>query len=358
MARTLSRRTLNRTLLYRQGLLEPWDCPPLAAIERLAGLQAQSPLAPYYALFARLARFDPAELGPALERGRAVRLALMRSTLHLVTAADALNYRATLAERLICVLPKMLRESPDFPEVNAFAAELIAIEPRTLAELGSRLHQRFPAHRPDDLARMARSGLALVQLPPRGVWGRSGPSRHVLLSDWLGAELPEPDPAALVRRYLAAFGPASAADIRAWSGLSGLGPTLAGLGLVEYRDEHGRTLLDRPDGEVVEAADAPVRILGEFDNILLSHADRSRIFDEAHRFKFMTQNGLVASTVLIDGFVGGRCRLSVAGARSSVEIQPYVRFSARVRSAVLAEAERLLAFAAPGQKSEITVQPV
>lgn len=244
-----------------------------------------------------------------------------------------------------------------FDEVNAVAYDLIQEHPRTFAELGPALYQRFDQHRPDELCRMARSGLALVQVPPRGLWGQSGPSRHAILQTWLGTELPAPDPQRFIERYLAAFGPASAADVAAWSGLTGVGKVVSTMELTRHHTEAGRELFDLPTGVIIdEATPAPVTILAEFDNILLGHADRNRIFDDEHRLKFMSQNGLVASTLLVDGFVGGHCKMDRA--KNTLTIQPYQRLTSAVRRAVIAEAERILACTDTSHKGEVTVQPV
>lgn len=366
---TLSLRSLNRSLLVRQGLLRRWDCAPETAIERLVGLQAQAPHAPYFGLWTRLNAFEPSTVGALLEQRKLVRLALQRSTLHLVTAADAVWLRSVLAGPMLRVLPRSLRDFPRFAEVVGRAAELVDAAPRTFAELGSALATEFgrPASggvtsglAGDELVRIARAALALVQVPPRGVWGRSGPARHVRLERWLDRALPpSPEPAELVRRYLTAFGPATAADIAAWSGLTGLKPVLAGMDLRRLRDEAERELLDVVDGLLVDGdAPAPVRILAEFDNVLLGHADRRRIFDDAHRFRFMTTNGLVRSTLLVDGFVAGHCKLRLGSDHASLTLQPYVRLPAAARRELTTEAERLLGFAAPGVRAEVTFAPL
>jgi hypothetical protein len=175
---------------------------------------------------------------------------------------------------------------------------------------------------------------------------------------WLGEPLAEAsDPAPLIRRYLAAFGPATAADLAAWSGLSGAGAALRSLGseLRCYTGERGQLLYDLDGAPLADPELAvPIRIVAEFDNLLLAHADRSRIFDDRHRGRFMSVNGLVSSTVLVDGFVAGSCRLKVGTQQATVTIEPFTRLSRADHRAVSEQAERLLQFAAPDhQQAEV-----
>jgi hypothetical protein len=253
-------------------------------VEGLVGMQAQVPENPYVALWSRIEGFRPEELSDLIGERTLVRAGLMRSTLHLVSARDCLAIHPIT----LPVLAKTF-SSPhaaglngaDVDTVVAAGLELIAQEPRTRAQLAAELAKRWPEAEPVALAYAVTLGAALVQTPPRGLWDQTGQATWAPAEHWLGAELdPEPDVEALVLRYLAAFGPASVADIRTWCGVIGLREVVARLRpqLRSFRDENGKELLDVPDGEFADPdTPAPVRFLPEYDNLLLSHADRSRV---------------------------------------------------------------------------------
>jgi hypothetical protein len=348
---TLSPRALNRALLARQGLLERRRGEALAEVERLAGLQAQVPAHPYVALWARLDGFTTDELSDALAGRAAVRAQLLRSTIHLVSARDAL----ALHPLCLPVLARMWK-SPfaaglgivAAADVAAAAAELLAAEPRTRAELGALLGKRFPGADTASLAYAATSHLAVVQVPPRGLWGQSGQPRWALTEKWLEAPL---DAAAaiddIVLRYLAAFGPATAADIRTWSGFTGLRAVLARLRqrLRTFRDEPGRELFDVPGAPFPDpGTPAPPRFLPEYDNVLLSHADRARIMDRPWPGPAYPTGSLVGN-LLLDGFY--RATWEIAGGILTIAGWERRRGDPK-RDEVAAEGERLLAFAAAG----------
>lgn len=343
----LGTRALNRSFLARQLLLDRVAMAPLDALAHLVGLQAQAPLAPYVGLWARLAGFDPAELAGLIESRRAVRIALLRSTIFLVTAEDCRALRPVVQPVIDRSLGSNFARAlagVDRAEVAAAGRVLVEEAPRSFAELGAALQERWPGVDPLALGIAVRAGVPLVQVPPRGIWGKGGLARHAAADTWLGAPLgTDPDPAPAIRRYLAAFGPATLQDLRVWSGLPGLGEVLDRLAptLVCYRDGEGRTLWDIPEGPFPDPAHpAPVRFLPEFDNALLSHADRRRIIADEHRGKVFTYGAL-----LVDGFVAGHWTLRKGAARLTITLfQP---LSARRRSEVEAEAEQLLRFAAP-----------
>jgi len=355
---TLDRRTLNRTLLARQHLLERADLSVGAAIEALVGLQAQVPRDPYISLWSRLRGFDPADLEALVLERRAVRMTLMRTTLHLVTADDATGLRAVLQD----VCDRGFRSSPfrrrldgvDLDELLAVGAAVTAEKPRTVSELGALLGERWPAGDRTAMAYAVRYLVPLVQVPPRGLWRRSGAPRVTTLAAWLGlAEEPvvsaviPPDEVAL--RYLRAFGPATAADIRTWSWLRELRPVIERLRprLRAYRDEAGRKLLDVQDGVFADGEEpAPVRFLGEYDNLFQSHADRSRVTGElSWGFSYLRRG-----TFFVDGFLAGAWSASDRGGRASILIEPRVSLSA-ARDEVVAEADALLRFLAPDAAS-------
>jgi hypothetical protein len=356
----LDRRALNRALLARQWLLAPRQATALEAIEHLVGLQAQDVKAPYFQLRARLADFDPAELSDLLETRAAVRIALQRSTIHLVSARDALALRplvhATIGRQTESNWGKGV-EGVDRAELETAGRALVDAEPRTFAQLGALLAERFPAADPQALAQQVRALVGLVQVPPRGLWARSGAAAHTSLEAWLSAaqdaEAPRPlSLEDLARRYLAAFGPASAQDLQKWSGLTRMRPVLERLRgeLVSFAHaDTGRELFDLPDAPR-PPADTPVgpRLVGPFDNLVLSHADGTRIVPAEHRARVMTQNGLIAGLVLLDGFVAGNWRIKATKQLATVEI---TLFGGNYRKGderrLNEEAERLLRFAAP-----------
>jgi len=374
----LSRRALNRALLSRQLLLDRVDLPDEAdrrratviqAIEHLIGLQAQAPFPPYYGLWSRLGGFRPEDLAALLTDRRAVRIALMRGTIHLVSARDCLPLRRLVQP----VLERGLRGAfgkqlagVDPAAVAAAGRELVESEPMTFSRLGDALAGHWPDHPPAALAQAVRAYVPLVQVPPRAVWGRAGQSAHTSAEHWLGLAV-EQDPAdperdtlaGLVTRYLAAFGPATARDVAAWSGLTGLRAVMDQLrpSLVTFRDEQGAELFDLPSApRPGEEAPAPVRLAAEFDNLLLSHADRSRVIQAENLKRFYTINGIFPGAVLIDGFVAGMWRLARTKSTATLTVELFG--STRERAQVAREAERMLAFCASGASHDIRFAPI
>ncbi|WP_035302860.1 winged helix DNA-binding domain-containing protein [Actinokineospora inagensis] len=352
----LTRRALNRALLARQFLLERVPLSPLAAITHLVGLQAQAPHPPYIGLWSRLVDFDFAELSTLLTERRVVRMANLRSTIHLVTAADAAGLRAAVqpaADRGFRGLVGRAFDDLDQAAVAEHAAALLAAEPMTATDLGRRLGERWPDRDPDWLANLARTRLPLVQVPPRGLWGSSGRARHTPLSTWLGEPAGETMPVdELVRRYLAAFGPATPADAQTWSGLTGLREVFERqTDLLVFHDEDGRVLYDLPEAPRPDPdTPAPARLVAAFDNLVLSHADRSRVIADEHRTPVImgSGNGNVLPTVLVDGVVVGTWSTQRTRGIARLEVRPYVPVAASDRRAVEAEARRLLAATEPG----------
>lgn len=343
----LTARALNRTLLQRQHLLARTSMPVLQMVEHLVGLQAQDTLPPYVGLWARLEDFDPVDLSTLVESRTASRIVLMRGTIHLVSARDCLALRALLQptlERLMrgtdfvrsCedILPEQLRPA---------AAEVLGPEPVSATDLGRALAERFPGHEPGHLANTVRLRLPLVQAPPRGVWKRGGRPSYVHAEQWHGAA-PSPTTAEdLVRRYLRAFGPASATDVTTWSGMTGIRAVLERMAdeLVHHVDEDGRTLVDLPGLPVADADQpAPVRLLGKYDNLWLSHADRTRTAEPEKRKRWMGRNGGTGNTVFVDGMLEGLWR-EEAG---RVEVELFRRLTRAERDELEAEVSRLERF--------------
>jgi hypothetical protein len=388
----LSLRALNRALLSRQRLLDRSDLPDdadgrraavIGTIEHLVGLQAQAPFPPYYGLWSRLGGFRPEDLAPLLTDRSVVRIALMRGTIHLVSARDCLPLRRQLQP----VLERGMRGTfgrqlagVDPGALAAAGRELVESAPMTFSQLGEALAGRWPDHPPAALAQGVRALVPLVQVPPRAVWGRSGQSLHTSAEHWLGqparaasgpparparARVPRParamvhSLAGLVTRYLAAFGPATARDVAAWSGLTGLRPVLEELrpSLVTFTDEQGAELFDlpsapRPGGDVP----APVRLVAEFDNLVLSHADRTRVVSAENLKRFYTINGIFPGSVLIDGFVAGLWRLARNKSTAALTVELFGPQTDL--DPVVDEAERMLRFCAPGASHDVRFAPI
>lgn len=348
-SRTLDRRSLNRAYLARQLLLDRAPLSPEDALTHLVGLQAQSPQAPYTGLWSRLAAFEPEALSTLLEERRAVRIVLMRSTIHLVTADDCLELRplvGIVSERGLSGNYGRQLAGADPAAVAAAGRKLLEDEPRTSGELEPLLAERFPAHDGHALAMLVRAHVPLVQVPPRGLWRRSGRPVVAPAETWLGRPLAaEPSLDRMVLRYLAAFGPASVKDAQVWSGLTRLGEVFERLrpALRVFAAEDGTELFDVPDGPLPDPdTAAPVRFLPEYDNALLSHADRSRIAEREHVTRVFTKGGL-----LVDGFLAGRWGVKRARGAATLEIEPFRRLSEAERDDVAVEGERLLGFLAP-----------
>jgi hypothetical protein len=339
-------------------------------IEHLVGLQAQAPFPPYYGLLSRLDGFRPDDLASLITGRAVVRIALMRGTIHLVSARDCLPVRRLVQP----VIERGMRNAygkqlagVDAGALAAAGRALVEAEPMTFSQLGQGLAERWPDHPPRALAQAVRAFVPLVQVPPRAIWGQSGPSRHTSAERWLDrsdalarrAPVQALGLADLVRRYLGAFGPATLRDVAAWSRLTGLRATMEQLrpSLVTFRDEHGAELFDlpaapRPGGD----APAPARLVAEFDNLVLSHADRSRVISAENAKRLYTVNGVIPGSVLIDGFVAGMWRLTRSKDLTTVTIEVFGPM--RERAALEREAERVLAFCSPGARHDIRFAPL
>jgi hypothetical protein len=352
-ADVLTSRALNRATMARQLLLERADIDALAAIEHLVGLQAQEPHDPYLALWSRLEGFDPDELSQLLLQRRAVRIPAMRSTVHLLSADDCLRLRPLVQP----VLDGELARHPmygaglrgvDLAPVLDAARELLDGHPQTMAQLRQHLGPRFPDLDAGALAYACRNHLALVQVPPRGVWGQRRQVTVTTAESWLGRPLePAPSIDEMVLRYLAAFGPALPADVAAWSRLTGFREILDRLRprLRTFRDERGRELFDVPDAPLPDpAVPAPPRFLPEYDNAVLSHSDRSRYTPEG--LGRIATGERVLGSVLDDGMLWATWSLQRAADTVTMVIR-HLGGSKRRIAVVAAEAERALAFLEP-----------
>jgi hypothetical protein len=361
---TLSVRALSRATLARQLLLERARKKVPGALEHLVGMQAQAPDAPYVGLWSRLDGFGTDDLAGLIEDRKAVRAALMRATVHLVTAKDLAALRPwvqPVQERTFASQPFARKlKGTDLDEVIAEGRRLLTEDPLTRPELGKALAKRWPDRDPGSLAYAVTFLLPVVQVPPRGVWGKRGPARLAAADSWIGRKHDaRPDPGRLVMRYLRAFGPASVADVQAWSGLTRLGEITDALGskLRQFRDEDGRELLDlprapRPDPETP----APPRFLPEYDNVLFSYADRGRVITGKRTIPLPPGNGGTRGTLLVDGFFAGTWRATRKSGKAELKVETFARLSRSDASEVTSEGTDLLAFIAPGDKPGVVIR--
>ncbi|MFF7215607.1 winged helix DNA-binding domain-containing protein [Streptomyces sp. NPDC008238] len=353
----LDRRTLNRSLLARQSLLGRERTGVAETVERLVGLQAQEPQDPYVALWSRIEDFAPRELSALLEDRRAVRMSLLRWTVHLVTARDCMALRPVVQDvierRLLGQFRRQLA-GLDLAEVAAAGRALLAAGPLPASRLGDALRERWPDRERLPLSLAVTARVPTVQPPPRGLWRTSGAALQTPADRWLGRDFDLADgaaPDAAVLRYLAAFGPASPRDVAVWSGLTGLGAVVDRLRprLRVYRDEKGTTLYDVPGAPFPDpGTPAPPRFLPQYDNIALSHADRARIMPRDPGTDLpLPGSGSNRGFFLHDGFVHGLWRIQAARDAAVLHVRPCAPLGARAREAVAAEGGRLLAFAVP-----------
>ncbi|MFI2302538.1 winged helix DNA-binding domain-containing protein [Actinacidiphila glaucinigra] len=353
----LDHRTLNRSLLARQPLLGREPTGAAEMVERLVGLQAQEPQDPYVALWSRIEDFAPQELSGMLADRRAVRMSLLRWTVHLVTARDCMALRPVvqdvLERRLLGQFRRQLA-GLDLAEVAGAGRALLEDGPLSPSRLGDALRERWPERERLPLALAVTARVPTVQPPPRGLWRTSGAALQTPADRWLGRDFDPADgsaPDAAVLRYLAAFGPASAGDVAVWSGLTGLRAVMDRLrpGLRVYRDEKGTALYDVPGAPFPgPGTPAPPRFLPQYDNIALSHADRARIVPRDLRAgQPLPGSGSNRGFFLHDGFVHGLWRIRSARDAAVLHVQPHAPLDAGARKALAAEGERLLGFAAP-----------
>ena len=354
--RVLTRRELNRATLARQLLLERAPIPALDAVERLVGLQAQVAAPPYIGLWTRLREFRREDLTLLLERREVVRAPLMRSTLHLASAADYPWLRPALQPALDRALNAFFGKRARSLDVGRLIAPVRAWleeRPRTTGELRTLLSGIEPDQDPDALAYAVRNNLPLVQVPSSSAWGYGASPAYVTAERWLGRPVPDAEESVrrLVHRYLAAFGPASVRDVQAWAGMTGLKGAVEELKpeLRAYRGERGVELLDLPDLPLPPAdTPAPPRFVPEYDNLVLSHADRSRIVPEEYRPSIYLSAGRVRATFLVEGFVRGAWRTERAGKAAALVIEPFEPLPREANDALTEEGERLVRFIEEG----------
>lgn len=352
---TLGLRQLNRASLARQLLLERAELPVEKAVERLAGLQAQAPNAPYVGLWSRVAAFRHDELATALLQRRLVRAGLLRGTIHLVTAADTIAWgpltrpvferglRSNFGKRLVGV---------DLAELVTDSLAALAQGPRTRAELAAALSKKWPDNDRMALAYAATSLIPLVQVPPRGIWGDNAQATWTTTDEWLGSG-PAGTVAGLISRFLAAFGPAGVRDMQTWSGLTRLREVVATMDLRTYTDEQGQQLYDLPDAALPDPeTPAPPRFLPEYDNLLLGYAHRTRVAANHRAVPLPPGLGGTCGSLLVDGFWRAEWRIDRTGDTATLVVEPFEPIGD-----VTEEALALLRFAAAdAQRHEVRVR--
>jgi hypothetical protein len=373
----ISLRSLNRATLARQMLLERAELPIATAVERLAGLQAQHPDWPRVGLWSRLSGLGPTDLAEALARREVVRATLMRSTLHIVSAADFWAFSAvTLPVRQNQFRLYFKEEATDpglidrLRPAHEAALAALAEKPRSMAELRTVLNAAAPkaAKRHElYLGRHFTATVPLIDFPAPAGEARYGRSSYVSAADWQGPPPPEAvDPqralALVAERYLGAFGPASGEDFAAWLGRrwTQVRPGIEALAdrLVTFTDETGRELFDLADAPRPSPRKAaPTRFLARWDSLLLGHQPkfRTRILWADHHAVVNRANADVLPTFLVDGFVAGTWRHgpSKRNTPGQLELSPLRRLSARELSDLRAEAKRLVGFLDQDAQTEV-----
>jgi winged helix DNA-binding protein len=342
-------------------LLERERTNVVRAVEKLCGLQAQLARPPHVGLFSRVAGYRREVFNRALHERKLVRATSMRATLHVLSARDFADHRITLQPMLSAAVGQVLRgwnrgrsapsKHPDLESVVATARAFFARRPATFDDLRQELAKRHPRAEPRVLAYAVRMHLPLVQVPTDAPWGFPAAADFTLAESWLDGPLAEiADLPAFVMRYLAAFGPASVADMQNWSGLRRLDDAFAAARpkLVSFRDEKGRELFDlprapRPDPETP----APVRFLPEYDSLVLGHADRTRVISDEFRRVIFTKNLQILPTFLVDGRAAGSWKIERKKTSATLVATTFSRLSRRAREDLANEATELLAFAEP-----------
>lgn len=337
-------RTLNRTTLARQLLLARSPMTVADAVGHLVGVQAQFVNAPYLGLWTRLSSFALDDLTALLADRTVVRSSVLRGTQHLVRGDDYGWLRPLIAPTLARGRQASFGGQTaglDLDALVAHATELLSGRTLTRPQLGAALARRWPAYDPIVLGWCAQSLVAVVHPPPSGTWRKGGSTPFALASDWLGERPVVHGPEELVRRYLTAFGPATVADMQQWSGVRGLAEVVERMSLVSL----GNGLLDLPDMTYESDVDVPVRLLPDFDNLVLAYADRSRVLPGEYR-KRVCAGAMVAPTVLVDGTVRGMWKLVLGKKEATLTVTLFETLSRADHAEVAAEAARLLDFAA------------
>ncbi|MBH0780971.1 winged helix DNA-binding domain-containing protein [Nocardia bovistercoris] len=362
----LSNRVLNRTLLARQHLLERAEVSVPDMCAHLVGLQAQDVPPPFVGLWSRMAEFDPATVSRALEDRTLVRITLMRGTIHLVTPGDALRIAPHIQPELEKIpfrkgfnFGAMVGLDPD--EVRAHGEAALGDEPVSAAELRAVAARLYPDRDAGAVLQTWLYQLPVLQTPPRGRWKDNSRPVWSRVEPWLGAPL-EPDYplAEILVRYLRAFGPASTMDMQTWSKFTGIKAAVDALGerVRTYTDERGRTLYDLADAPLADPdAPAPVRLLGWYDNAVLSHQDRTRIVPDGTAPQ-LRAFATAVSPVLVDGYLSGYYKVFLEGSVARLRVGPTVKWSRAERDEVAAEASALLDFLEADRERKVEILEV
>jgi hypothetical protein len=349
-SKPLSLRALNRATLARQLLLRREKLKVVAAVERLAGMQAQIPRPPFIGLWSRVEGFRRGDLVRAIERREIVRGTLMRGTIHLVSRKDFIEWRPAIQPVLTRVMTSVLGkvlDRFDLERILAVARTRFDRDACTFAELRTHLSEEFPGLNSRAMGLIVRMLLPLVQTPQAGQpWAYHAAADFAVARSWLGEDVPttgEPERLA-----------ATAQDFQIWSGLPGGRAVVDALRpkLRLVRDDKGRDLLDLPKAPLVDGdEDVPVRFLPEYDNLLLAHADRSRMVHDDHRKQLFTRNLLIPPSFLVDGFVAGlwtvESKLAARKRHVRLILKPFAKLNRRTRAELEEEGERLMRFIEP-----------
>jgi Winged helix DNA-binding domain len=363
-SRILTLRELNRAMLARQLLLRRAKLNVVAAIERLAALQAQWSPSPYIALWSRLLGFRHERLWSAIEGHRVIRARLMRGTLHLVSARDFYAYAVATQDLQRGAWNRLqIGRGVDPKEVAALAIAF-ARDPRRKEEVLAHVQERVAGALGGPFNwlvwRFVSAHADLITAPPGGHWEYGGTDApYVAARHWIaGGGRPSEDDALalLVRRCIAAFGPVTLADIAKFAGqvpprirpaLERLTPTLR-----TFADEQGRILYDFPRAPRPSAdAPAPVRFLPRYDELLIGYAHRDRVIAAQHRPAIYAKNAIIEAVVLVDGFAAGTWSVQRSKTDAVLRIEPFRKLGRKDRAAVTREGQQLARFLAPEAKT-------
>ena len=355
-------------MLARQLLLKRVELGIREAVEALAGLQAQQAMPPFVGLWTRLSAFDPDTLRAQIADGELIRATMMRCTLHLMSAADYRAFRPVLQPMMSASARSVLGRRAT--EIDPWAAgkraeSFFGAGAKTFAEFREAIADECAPHDPRAFAYLARTHSSLVQVPDDSRWGYAAKARYRAARSFMKKRAPgtlfakrPPKRVALVQRYLSAFGPASPADMATWSSMRGLRETFETMRdeLVVFRGPDGQELFDLPDApRPGSSTRAPVRFLPAFDNLVLAHADRTRVIDNAFRSRIVTKNLIVEPTFLVNGFVVGMWKHRAKKRRAELTLKRFTKLSKTALGQLEREGDRLSRFLAPDSATHAVV---
>ncbi|MEU7138285.1 winged helix DNA-binding domain-containing protein [Nocardia sp. NPDC046473] len=358
----LSLRELNRTLLVRQMLAQRVAMTPLELVRHLVAVQGQEPNWPYVGLWTRLTDFAHDDLAALLRERKLVRSAMIRRTVHLADAHDFRWLRPTVRPAVHAALRAPYYrdeiEGIDLDELAAAGRDVLSGRIMSRADLGTLLGERFPGRHTRRLAESAEQLVPMVHSPVTGAWGkwRNRSVTVALADEWIGEPMETvPHAETLILRYLAAFGPATVADMQAWAGVTRLAEVVDEMRtrLRVFTDDQHRVLFDLPEAPLADPnLPVPVRFLPAFDNALLGHKDRRRIISDEDRQRIAAEASGGVPMYLVDGFVHGRWSLD----DTTIRVTPWHPLSPADAEELRAEAERMLTFVVPGQDGKIVIE--